>query len=83
MEYKSQKPTETIAYRVAVENDTVSSCTWSIAPTGPSVVSVSRTSTEATCKVSGLTLATKYVLRATVSMASGQIRVSEIGIRCE
>ena len=52
--------------------DTISSASWSVSPSGPTIVTSSNTTTTTTARVSGGTAGTEYTLTCHVVLASGQ-----------
>jgi hypothetical protein len=72
----SQTPTEKLAYVAQIEpsnNDTVSSATWAISPSGPTVGSATNSGATSTVLVSGITLGVAYVLSCHITGASAQL----------
>jgi len=52
--------------------DTISSASWSVSPSGPTIATSSNTTTTTTARVSGGTAGTEYTLTCHVVLASGQ-----------
>ena len=78
-----QAATEKRNYQAVVANDTIVSATATIAPTGPTLGTVSVASTTATLAVSGLTAEIAYVLKLLCTLTSGQILQAECKITGE
>lgn len=72
-------------YQNAPANDTISSATATITPTGPTLgtVAVAAGGASATLAVSGLTAGTRYVLRLLYTCGSGDILQAECSITGE
>jgi hypothetical protein len=83
MKRYQQDAHEKILYQAVVANDTISSATAAITPTGPTLGSVVLTSTTATVMVSALTAGTRYVLEVLATCGSGQILRAECAITGE
>jgi hypothetical protein len=83
MKAYTQDHAEKINYQAVVTNDTISSATATITPTGPTLGTVTVASTTATLAVSGLTAGSRYVLRVLCTCASGQILQAECAITGE
>lgn len=67
-----QKPTEKLLYEQRIEGDTVSSATWSIAPTGPTLTPQTPSGSIATVLVAGVTNGILYKLAVHIVAAGGQ-----------
>lgn len=80
-----QDASEKILYRAEIVDDTISTATATIAPTGPTLgaITVGTPATTATLAVSGLTAGTRYVLEMLLTCASGQILQAECAITGE
>ena len=80
-----QDSSEKILYRAVIVDDTISSATAAIAPTGPTLgtVALGTPATTATLTVSGLTAGTRYILTVLCACASGQILQAECAITGE
>lgn len=83
MKAYNQDASEKRNYQAVVANDTISTATATIAPTGPTLGTVAVASTTATLAVSGLTAGTRYVLEVLCTCASGQILQAECSITGE
>ena len=80
-------PNETLNYTFnwadALGSATISSSTWVITPTGPTLSNSANTSTTATIYVSGCTQGKIYSLSNRITTNGGVIEEKTITLRCE
>jgi hypothetical protein len=62
--------------------ETISSSSWTIGPSGPTLSASANNTTTTSVKVSGCTYGQQYTLRNTVGTSGSQTGVREIQLRC-
>ena len=83
MKAYNQDASEKRNYQAVVANDTISSATATITPTGPTLGTVAVATTTATLAVSAGTPGIRNVLKVLCTCASGQILQAECAITWE
>lgn len=86
--FKTIGPGETITWEFDWDADdwlgsaTISTSTWTISPSGPTLSGQVNDSTTTQVNVSGCTYGTQYTLRNTITASDGQVGVRDIQLRC-
>lgn len=87
MAYLVIDPAETLNYTFDWEGRlgaaTISTSTWSISPTGPTLSSPTNTTTTATTLIAGCTAGAIYTLTDTITTSAGTTEQRSICLRCE
>ena len=87
MTYELISPSEdfnyTFNWATRLGNATISTSTWAISPTGPTLDNQSNTTTTATTYVSGCTKGEVYRLTNTVTTSAGTTEQQSITLYCE
>lgn len=86
-EFRLQDPDETLAYSVdwgtfLATGDTVSSASWEITPSGPTVNDLGESGNVSSARVSGLTYGEIYILTCRMVTTDGETADRSFTIRC-
>ena len=88
MAYVLQDPDETLTHSIdwvdwLASGDSISSGSWAITPTGPTVTDLGESAAVSSARVSGLTRGQVYRLTNTVISADGETGERSVTIRCD
>jgi len=83
MNFWTQDPNEKLKYKQEISGDVISTATWTISPTGPTLGTPVNTTTETTVLVSGLTEGVSYTVNVNIACTSGQVFDPSARIECK